>query len=411
MRPVGLGVLAAVLLISSCDPGDGGGVTPPPDPAPNPDCVSGTAVDHALEVGLDLYVAAYDANLNRYEHDVEGEHCFTRFERSMIDELRSLVDEGADPVVLQRVVDDYPVVGPATVWALRGTWDAARADQAFDPDRSFYDTGRLGWIDLARGIGGSFPGSYLAERGLEDVTVYPLDEKILDVAPPDWNPDPDETNTFLDRFPGCEGLLSTGESFPSMMQSSGDFFFQSHLFNTPVPIRSVLPPGAVVSSVRARDRVSQLGEDFTDGVVDLRLDVHPDDRSLIGFRTVYEMVAHVVPGPENITTDPDTWVFDVDAFAVQAGNPAQDVLVYVNPGMASGNTMLYDHTVYVREQRPELAEVGPLWDEARGLQSLDYLAAFTIPLSEVPRQFTAPPLQSRYADLSIHGCASDLQFD
>ncbi|MFT4308646.1 MAG: hypothetical protein ACMXYM_04735 [Candidatus Woesearchaeota archaeon] len=416
LRPVGVGVLSAALLVSSCD--TNGGVIPPPpdpDPVPNPDCVSGSAVDYAREVGLDVDVSVYDSNLNRHEYDAVGERCFTRFERSMIDELRSLVDEGADEIVLQRVVDDYPVVGPATVWALRGTWDATLADQAHNPALRFYDpdtnTDHLGWIDLAGGIGVSLPSTFLAEQNLDHLTPHPIDENVHSVSPPDWNRNPDETSTFLDRIPGCEGLLSTGEDFPTFVNSSGDYIFNGHLLHTPVPIRSVLPPGTVVAGVRVRDRVTWRGVEFTDGVVDLRYDVHPDDRYLIGFKAVYEMAAHVVPGPDNITTDTEYWLFDTDEFSVRPGSTADGVLAYVNPRMAAGASMVYDHTVFVRDEHPEISEVGPPWDEARTMQTLDYLAAFTIPESEVPRQVTAVPMQPRYADLTIHGCQYELEFE
>ena len=416
-RAVAAGVFSAALLVSSCDTHGGPPPPRPPDPVPgpNPDCVSGSAVDHAREVGLDVDVSVYDSNLNRHEYGAEGERCFTRFERSMIDELRSLVDEGADERALQRVVDDYPVVGPATVWALRQTWDATLADQVHNPALRFYDpdtdTDRLGWVNLRNSIGMSLPGLLLEERGHSDRTPYPVDRNISGMSPPDWDAREGHISVFIDRIPGCERLLSTAQDFPGVPQASADMIVAPHLIQTPVAVRSVLPPGAVVSDVRVTNReIPGLGVPYSDGSVTLRYDVHPDDHPLIGFRAVYDLIGHSVPAVRNVTTDRDLYVFEPSEYPVGVGGVVSEdtVLAYLNPRISSGGRMVHDHTVFVYERRAELSGVGTPWSERDASQPLDYLAARLLEHLGVPRSLIAIPFEPRYADLTIHGCTAPL---
>lgn len=403
----GLIALLAAASISSCS-------TPPlpngPGPRPNPDCIVGSAVDYASVRGLDLDVSVYDTNLNRSSYDAVGKECFTRHERDMIDELNAVKNEGADLVTLQKIVNDYPNAGPATVYALRASWNAYLEDKRFDSSLEFYDTNRLGWVALDRAFGSSFPGQIIQVRGHDSLTPYPISSLIYSASTPDWDPNPGQTSSFLDRFPGCEGLIGTGQGYPEFgFQSSADIVFRSEVFSTPLPIRSALPPGSKIENIFVVTEYTFFGDEFSDAYVLVSYDVHPDDNSLIGFRTVYEYMVHVIPGPQYLTSNPATWFFNKDNFDYVPGDILQgnEIVAYVSPGMAAGDRKIYDHTIYVYEERPELVGVGSPFDPSYGIQTLDYLAAHTMP--DVPKEFTAVPTQPRYANLSIHGCSYRLE--
>jgi len=403
-------VLVGASLLSSC----GNSSVPPnpngPVPTNNPDCIVGSAVEYASDLDLGLDVGVFDSNLNRSNYDSSGVQCFTKHEKAMIDELSEIKSEGADPLTLQKIINDYPNAGPATVYALRASWDATLVDQEFDTSLEFYDSNRLGWVAIDRATGISLPGFFLRDRGLDGMTPYPVDDNVSSAGAPDWNPNPglDEISSFLDRFPGCEGLIGTGEGFPEFWQSSSDFLYADYLWGTPIPIRSALPPGAKVNSIIIGNRVTSFGDEYSDSTMELKYDVHPDDNNLIGFKVVYEFLAHMVPDVSNVSTDRDMWVFGKSDFGVSEGQilDADTIIAYQNPRVSSGARGIYDHTIFVDEKSPELVGFGPPFDTLRGFQSLDYLAAHT--MLEVPKRFTAVPTEPRYADLSIHGCSYEL---
>jgi hypothetical protein len=132
---LGSSLLISASILSSCSNPS----SPPIPPQPNPQCVSGTAIQHAQTKGLNLNVNIYD------ENDDSRGGCFTVHEKAFIDKLHALkTTKGINEPVLQEIVNDHPTVGPLTVSALRDHAEGWEYDQVFT-STPFY-SGRLDYF-------------------------------------------------------------------------------------------------------------------------------------------------------------------------------------------------------------------------------------------------------------------------
>ena len=377
----------------------------PPQPIINPDCIIGSAADYANKIGLPLDVSIYDDNTNKNQKETQ---CFTIHEKKMIDQLSVLLVEGAKQETLQQIVVDYPTVGPATIWALEQTWNATLKDQQYDTDMQFYDTGVLGWIALDIATGVSLPGKILEDWGLEDNTPYPIDHNLKVMFPPDWNPNPGVASTFLEYIPGCEDIMLGGQPYPDYLwQSSADVIYSHESRSNPRPIRSALPPGAQIIRIHVVELEHMLGGTFNEGIVALRYDVHPDDRHLIGFDSVFEYMAHTVPNESNLSPERENWFFTVDDYNFNVGDKVGfgEIVAYQNPRYDFTGP-IYDHTIFVGKKYHELIGIGSPFDERLHVQTIDYMAShYSYNELGVPRAFNAFPTEPRYENMSVHGCS------
>jgi hypothetical protein len=394
----GLVALLATLSLSGC-------TTPtpptPPVPTPNPECISGSAVEYAREAELDLNVIAYDENTNKHERDHIGEQCFTTHEKAWIDELETLVTEGAEGETLQRIIDDHPTVGPGTVQALRLDWDATRFDQQFDPTIEFYSRERLGWVPIDIATGVSLPGLRLREAGAEGTSKYPIDETLLGIHGPDWNPDPGDENisSFLDETGRSCAVTLRGQPYPEYpVPSSLDISYAASMRGVQMPLHNITLNNARVERITVVDEFDPVIGWLNDAYLLVEHDVHPDDTPMLGFESYSAYQIHLTPDPNLVTFTKEDFE---RATGLTEGSTINtgDFIGFQNPRFDSGIGPNYDLSIWIRQRIPGL--VGPAYNQALGHQVLDILGHMLY-----PRNVSATPTQPRYSDesYSIHGC-------
>lgn len=301
--PLTFSALGLLLLVTACSGTNPTSAPPPPTPSPTPtldECVQDhqTATDRASTDALTgVDVSGYDTNQDA-STPVRGPGCMTTHERDFIDELAAIEADGQPASILQRIVDAYPLVGPATVQALIWTYDAFKADHTQNPKLTFFSRGRLGWIPLDKITGASLPGADVNDSAWNpsgvSLSPYTPSTILHHVGNADWNTTAGVIQTWQDKFAGYTICSHTGEDSPDYAQSSGDFLYVTGVSNLHIPVENGTPGTGVIERIAIYQRTA-LGYTFNAADIKVRYDRHPDDADLIGPETVYFTYAHIAP--------------------------------------------------------------------------------------------------------------------
>jgi len=278
-------ILSASLVVGACD---GPPVTPePPVVPPNPDCIVGSAVEHASSLGLNIDVGIYDNN-----KDSRG-GCFTIHEKNMIDGLYNVRKVfGIEELVLQEIVDVYRTVGPLTVSALRDHaigWDY---DQKYFSAPFF--SGRLNYILAHRMVPTMLMPGLQANpdvSGFEVGHFYPINEGVYHWIPPRMNNLEDvdmvPSETFLSRM----GYDECRRAIPQQFVGSLDIGTPDHSVNRvylgwPEPVKLI----NLIPTTRTRGGIT-----YNEFGLGFLYKVDPDDKYLLNVEEVFIGVSHMFP--------------------------------------------------------------------------------------------------------------------
>lgn len=277
-------VVVAASLASSCSSPD---VPHGDSPQPHPQCVSGTAVQHAHTLALGIDVSIYDNN-----DDSRG-GCFTSYERAFVDGLRDVqTNHGIEDSVLQRIVDDHRTVGPLTVSALRDHAKGWEFDQAHS-DTPFY-TGSLGYIVAHEMLPTMLmPGlqAHPSVSGHATKHSYPVNENVYHWLPPRLNNFEDvdliASETFLTRLGYDQCTLATPEQLVGSLDVvTPDFSINPVYVAWPEPVRLI--------NVIPKQRYDY-GIDYVEFTLGFHYEIDPDDRSLLDVDEIVIVFGHMFP--------------------------------------------------------------------------------------------------------------------